>query len=124
MWLDTQTHIHISESLQLVDSYVEDLLYEQKSAWLFQGGAAKMQVEAWGQSQVDFKETGEPWGHRRRGFYILPGGVVTWAHLSKPISQHIYILLYVNPTVLEEDMATQCCILAGKFPWTEEPGRL
>ena len=25
---------------------------------------------------------------------------------------------------LEKEMATQSCILAGRIPWTEEPGRL
>ena len=24
----------------------------------------------------------------------------------------------------EEEMATHCCTLDGKIPWTEEPGRL
>ena len=42
----------------------------------------------------------------------------------KQKTQEIQVRSLGQEDPLEQEMATHCCILAWKIPWTEEPGRL
>ena len=41
-----------------------------------------------------------------------------------PVLQETWVQSLGWEDLLEEELATQSCILAWKIPWTEEPGRL
>ena len=50
----------------------------------------------------------------------FPGGTVIKNLSAK---QEIWVWLLVREDPLEREIATYSSILAGKIPWTEEPGR-
>ena len=41
-----------------------------------------------------------------------------------PVSQETWVRFLGHEYPLEKEMATHSSILAGRIPWTEEPGRL
>ena len=51
----------------------------------------------------------------------FPGGTVIKNLSAK---QEIWVWLLVREDPLEREIATYSSILAGKIPWTEEPGEL
>ena len=56
-----------------------------------------------------------------KGIWVLPGGS---AVKNPPAMQEMWVQSLGEEYPLEEDMATHSNILAGKIPWTEEPGGL
>ena len=69
-----------------------------------------------------------PWGDPvnyklvlAKGIWSLPGGS---AVKNPPAMQEMWVQSLGEEYPLEEDMATHSNILAGKTPWTEEPGGL
>ena len=56
-------------------------------------------------------------------FWGFPGGASDIKHtLARTGEVRVRSLVREDP--LEEDMVTHSSILAGRIPWTEEPGRL
>ena len=54
---------------------------------------------------------------------LFPQSVQHEDILGYPESKHCYYFLMVAH-IMKKEMATHSSILAGKIPWTEEPGRL
>ena len=54
----------------------------------------------------------------------FPGGLAVKNLPLMPETQELWVQSWGWGNPLEEDMATYSSILAGKIPWTEEPGRI
>ena len=59
------------------------------------------------------------------GEYTCPGAfLVTYMVKNLPVMQEVWVQSLSQEDPLEKGMVTHSSVLAWKFPWTEEPGRL
>ena len=82
-----------------------------------EGQGSLVGCSPWGRKESDMTQ----WLKNNIQFQGFPGGS---AVKSLPAMQEMQIQSLGQEDPLEEEMATQSCILAWEIPWSEEPGGL